>query len=171
MAFRFPILCNPIIATVFIATTTLPSAAQDNAPSKPPLSIFERLAGNTVTGYNTSGVNFTEYHSPDGRIFGFNAGRPAIDACWRTAGPDIVCYYYDRSRNTRRELCWRFEPVGEIGFKIYALGSSTIGAFRLEKGNPHNLTDQGQTWTCDAQMVDGAPSKPTQSILIPATYR
>ena len=163
MPARFHSLPHLVFASfIAFATGALPSTAQETAQPQRPLPLYEQLAGNTITGYTSEGVKFTEYHSPDGRIFGFNNGRPASDACWRTAGPNIVCYYYDRSRNTRRELCWRFEPVADIGFKIYFLDRPVTGALRLEKGNPYNLSDQGQAWTCDALMVENNFSRPTR---------
>ena len=37
------------------------------------------IAGNTLSGFNTSGVVFSEFHSPDGRILGHNNGTAVVD--------------------------------------------------------------------------------------------
>ena len=151
-------------ATVLLAFLQAPLAiAQDAVPPKrSALSLYERFAGNTVTGYNTSGTKFTEFHSPDGRIFGYNSGDPALDACWRTVGQDVVCYYYGKG-NVTGEFCWRFEPIDNLGYKIYATDSSLTGMVRVEAGNPHDLNDQGESWTCDALMSSAQP--PRQSVI------
>ena len=144
-----------------------PVIAQDKElPKHPSLSLYERFSGNTVTGYNTSGVKFTEFHSPDGRIFGYNSGEPAIDACWRTSGPDVVCYYYGKGHTIKGEFCWRFEPLGDLGYKIYSTDSPTIGMVKVEAGNPHELNDHGKSWTCDALMSKAAGADGP----IPASY-
>ena len=137
---------------------TSPAIAQDKElPKHPSLSLYERFSGNTVTGYNTGDVEFTEFHSPDGRIFGYNGGEPAINACWRTSEPDIVCYYYGEDHYIKGEFCWRFEPIGDLGYKLNSMDSSTIGMAKVEAGNPHNLNDHGKSWTCDALMSSARP--------------
>ncbi len=141
------------LAAFLTFAAALPLAAQETGQkARPTRSLFEQFAGNTVTGHNTSGVNFSEYHSPDGRIFGYNSGEPAIDACWRTNGPDTICYYYGKGERIVGEFCWRFDPVGDVGYKIRSTNSRTTGIARVEPGNPHGWTDQGQSWTCDRLM-------------------
>ncbi len=142
-----------------------PSVAQEAAPPKRSgPSLFERFAGNTVTGYNTSGNRFTEYHAPDGRIFGYNLGEAATDACWRTNGPNTVCYYYG-SGSITGEFCWQFEPVGDSGYKIYSTDDDITGFVQVEPGNPHGWTDQGQSWTCD-RLMSSAPQPSLAAALI-----
>lgn len=108
------------------------------------------LSGNTLTGFHDSGMSFTEYHAPDGRVFGFNGGEPAREACWRVRG-DAVCYGYGRGRITG-EFCWRFDRVGSVGYRIAHLTSGTKGIARLENGNPKNLSDHGEPWDCADQI-------------------
>ncbi len=149
-----PSLSLPIAVSMLIVAGFCPAGAQDGGRPKPAAStMYERLAGNTLTGRTSQGNNSTEYHSPDGRVFGFNWGRPNLNACWRTNGPGIVCYYYNDRQNGGHEACWRFEPVEDHGYKIHSLDSDTTGIYRIEPGNPHDLNDQGQSWTCDALMV------------------
>ncbi len=153
---------------VILIVALSPAIAQDSGlPKRPVSNLFQQFAGNTVSGYNSNGNKFTEYHSPDGRIFGYNWGRITLNACWRTNGPDIVCYYYDKGGETRNESCWRFEPVGESGYKIVGTNHDTTGMVYLEAGNPHDWNDQGQSWTCDALMVQA----PEQQIPAPEEAR
>ena len=108
------------------------------------------IGGNTLTGFHDSGMSFTEYHAPDGRVFGFNGGEPVQDGCWRVRG-DAVCYEYGRGRITG-SFCWRFDRAGPIGYRIAHLSSGTRGIARLEPGNPKNLSDNGRPWDCADQI-------------------
>lgn len=108
------------------------------------------IAGNTLTGFHDSGLSFTEYHAPDGRVFGYNAGEPVQDGCWRVRG-DAICYDYGRGRITG-SFCWRFDRAGRIGYRIAHLASATRGIARLEAGNPKNLSDNGKPWDCADQI-------------------
>lgn len=138
------------VTILFLTFWSMPLSAEDKntREDSPHLSLYQLFAGNTVTGYNTSGVKFSEYHAPDGRIFGHNSGEPAVDACWKTVGSDIVCYYYGGSQKIRGEFCWKFKSSGNNTFKIFSTDSPTTGAVFVEKGNPHNFTDHGKHWSC-----------------------
>ncbi len=115
-------------------------------------SLYERIANSTLTGWHTGGTASSEYHAADGRVFGYNNGEPNLNACWRTAGPDTVCYYYGKGRIIG-EFCWRLDPVEADGYRLTATdGSEATGLFRREDGNPYNFSDNGQHWTCDALM-------------------
>ena len=140
------------LAAIATVTVLRSAEAQDaKSPAEPHLSLYERLVGNTQTGHSTNNNNFIEFHAPDGRVYGFNFGKPTFNSCWRTIEPDTVCYYYDKGGETRRESCWRYEAVGDLGYKISARNGVT-GFVRVEQGNPHALTDHGKSWTCDALM-------------------
>ncbi len=148
---RFPVrLVRCSLATVAIGALFCSAEAQvpDNPKGTTP-SLYERLVGNTQTGHATNNNDFIEFHSPDGRVYGFNWGKPTFNSCWRTIEPDTVCYYYDKGGTTRRESCWRYEAVGDLGFKIESLNNGVTGVVRLEHGNPHDLTDHGKSWTCN----------------------
>jgi hypothetical protein len=105
------------------------------------------VSGNTLTGFNTSGVVFSEFHSPDGRIFGHNNSEVVVDGCWDIKN-DAICYYY--ARGTRPgTYCWRFDRAGPAGYGIASTESAVTGVVRLERGNPRGHSDQGVPWTCE----------------------
>lgn len=117
------------------------------------------VSGNTLTGYNTSGVVFSEYHAPDGRILGHNNSEVVVDGCWQVRD-DAVCYYY--ARGTRPGVfCWRFERAGPSGYSIASTESAVTGVTRLEPGNPRGHSDGGVPWACEG-LTSGLdhPSKP-----------
>ncbi len=124
--------------------------AQNAAVKKP--SLFDQIADSTLTGRHSGGVTSTEYHALDGRVFGYTNGEPNINACWRTNGQDVICYYYGKGWITG-EFCWRFERVASNGYRLTATdGTGATGLFLRESGNPHGLFDNGESWTCDALM-------------------
>jgi hypothetical protein len=110
------------------------------------------LTGNTLSGFNTSGVVFTEYHAPDGRVLGYNLGQPNEDACW-TIRQNAVCYYYPRGP-VAGEFCWLLEAKGPMGFSLRSLETTTTGVARLVSGNPSRLSDHDRPWTCHAHVSE-----------------
>lgn len=106
------------------------------------------IAGNTLSGFNTSGVVFSEFHSPDGRILGHNNGTPVVDGCWDVKD-DAVCYYYSAFRGRDATFCWRYDRAGPDGYRIASVETRVTGVARLESGNPHGHTDRGQPWACE----------------------
>lgn len=111
------------------------------------------VTGNTLSGFNDSGVVFSEFHSPDGRIFGHNNGEPVIEGCWDIKD-DAVCYYYSARRRGSATFCWRYDRAGAGGYRITSVDSRVTGVARHETGNPHNHTDRGQPWACEG-LVSG----------------
>lgn len=111
------------------------------------------IAGNTLSGYNTSGVVFSEYHAPDGRILGHNNGEAVVEGCWDVKD-DAVCYYYAAWRRRNATFCWRYDRAGAGGYRITSVDSRATGVARLEAGNPHNHSDRGQPWACEG-LVSG----------------
>lgn len=114
------------------------------------------LSGNTLSGYNTSGVVFSEYHAPDGRILGHNNGERVVEGCWDIRD-DGVCYYYARSRRPGT-FCWRYRRAGPQGFTLQSFDGAVTGVARLGSGNPGGYSDGGQSWTCDG-LVSGLKRK------------
>jgi hypothetical protein len=115
------------------------------------------LSGNTLSGYNTSGVVFSEYHAPDGRILGHNNGEPVVEGCWdiRDNG---VCYYYARSRRPGT-YCWRYGRAGSDGYRLQSFDHAVTGLARLDPGNPRGHSDGGHPWTCEglvSHLLDAA---------------
>ena len=90
--------------------------------------------GQHAHGFNSSGVVFSEFHAPDGRILGHNNSEVVVDGCWQVRN-DAICYYY--ARGTRPgTFCWRFERAGPTGYSIASVESAVTGVARLEAGNP-----------------------------------
>lgn len=116
-------------------------------------SLRSEIAGNTLSGFNTSGVVFSEFHAPDGRIFGHNNGEPVIQGCWDIKD-DAVCYYYSARRRGNGTFCWRYDRAGPNGYRITSTDTGVTGVARLEPGNPHGHSDRGQPWACEG-LVSG----------------
>ena len=115
------------------------------------------VSGNTLTGYNSSGVFFSEFHSPDGRVFGHNNGERVAEGCWAVRD-DAVCYYYAKGRLfAGGTFCWRMERAGADGYRIASVERDTTGAARRDQGNPRNHDDEGKPWVCEG-LVSEAPS-------------
>lgn len=119
--------------------------------------LLAEITGNTVTGYHSGGVYFSEYHAADGRVFGFNNAEPVEEGCW-TVKDDAVCYYYGRGTITGN-FCWRFDRAGAHGYRIRHTRSSSAGVARLEPGNPRNFSDNGREWTCEP-LMSNLPAQP-----------
>lgn len=110
-------------------------------------ALRDEISGHTLSGIHTGGVAFTEYHSPDGRVFGFNNGEPVVDGCWDVRR-DAVCYYYAQG-SIRGTFCWRMSRAGPDGYRIRSVETRAHGVARLERGNPQNHDDGGRAWTCE----------------------
>jgi hypothetical protein len=122
-------------------------------------SLRSEIAGNTLSGFNTSGVVFSEFHAPDGRLFGHNNGEPVVDGCWDLKD-DAVCYYYSARRRGNGTFCWRYDRAGADGYRIASVETPVTGIARLEPGNPHGHSDRGQPWVCEGLVSErGAGSR------------
>jgi hypothetical protein len=128
--------------------TVLALGALGAAETMTDRELLREVADTTLSGFHTGGVNFTEYHSPDGRILGYNNGEPVQDGCWRIRD-NAVCYYYPKG-SIRGDFCWRMERAGPDGYRIFSVETSAQGVARSERGNPRGLSDNGMPWTCDA---------------------
>jgi hypothetical protein len=105
------------------------------------------LSGNTVTGRHDDGMPYSEWHAPDGRVFGHNNRDPVEEGCWDIRG-DQVCYYYAEGR-IKGEFCWEFRKVGDSGFRLRSVGTGMQATGVLQRGNPHGHSDNGKPWTCE----------------------
>lgn len=149
-----------ILASFLVVSAVGPAIAQQAAqqPLPPPaqtegkpLSGAELRAlvtGNTVSGHHDSGMPYSEYHSPDGRVFGHNNHDPVKDGCWRVRG-DSICYSYE-SGKAPGLFCWRFYHAKDGNYRILLPATGTQGSAVVSKGNPENHTDNGKPWTCQA---------------------
>jgi hypothetical protein len=105
------------------------------------------ITGNTLTGRHASGMPYSEYHSPDGRIYGHNNHVPVRDGCW-VIRADEVCYTYEKGP-APGVFCWRFFRAPG-GYTILLPSTGTVGTAKLETGNPYRHDDGGEPWSCDA---------------------
>jgi len=108
----------------------------------------ELVTGNTIYGEHDNGMPYSEFHSPDGRIFGHNNNDPVKDGCWQIRG-DNVCYSYEGGA-VQGLFCWRIFKVAEGRYRILLPRTGTLGTAFVAKGNPHNFSDNGKPWTCQA---------------------
>ena len=113
-----------------------------------PDQLREEISDSTLTGFNTSGVFFSEYHAPDGRVLGHNNGVPVVDGCWAVRG-DAVCYYYNGQKTVASTFCWHYDRAGAQGYRITSLEGRVTGAARLERGNPRGHSAGGASWVCE----------------------
>lgn len=107
------------------------------------------VSGNTVTGRYAGGAPFSEWHAPDGRVYGHNNRDPVVEGCWDIRG-DQICYYYAGGIN-RGLFCWEYRKLGDAGVQLRQLSppvpSPALAV--VERGNPHAHSDNGKPWTCD----------------------
>ncbi len=121
--------------------------AEDDIPGG---QLREEISGHTLSGMHTGGVVFSEYHAPDGRVFGYNNGEPVVEGCWDIRR-DAVCYYYARG-SISGTFCWRMARAGSAGYRIRSVETRAHGVARLDPGNPQGHSDGGRPWTCEPLM-------------------
>lgn len=134
-------LAGAALASAMLAGS--PAGAQTLTGSE----LRAEISGNTLSGYNNSGVVFSEYHVPDGRVFGHNNGEMVFEGCWDIKN-DAICYYYAKSRRPGT-YCWRHDRAGSNGYRIRSTENAVTGVARLVSGNPYNHTDGGRAWVCE----------------------
>lgn len=117
-------------------------------------TLRKEIAGNTVTGVHDNGMRFSEFHSPDGRVFGHNNGEAVDKGCWDIKG-DAVCYYYSGG-SIQGTFCWDFVRAG-AGYALHLPRTGTRAVAILQPGNPHNFSDNGKPWTCEPLMSRATP--------------
>ncbi len=147
-----------VIAAFCIGAATDMACAQEQVPQAVPSTqlgqplngdeLRELVTGNTISGQHDNGMVYSEYHSPDGRIFGHNNFDPVKDGCWQVRG-DSVCYSY-QSGLAPGLFCWRFYKAAEGNYRIVLPNTGTAGSAIVAKGNPEHHTDNGKPWTCQA---------------------
>lgn len=136
------------------AMPPLAHAADDPAQQEMPTvkrvtgdELQREITGNTLTGRHASGMPYSEFHAPDGRIYGHNNNVPVRDGCW-VVRRDEVCYTYEKGP-APGVFCWEFFRA-QNGYTILLPTTGTIGTARLEQGNPHQHNNGGEPWSCDA---------------------
>jgi hypothetical protein len=107
------------------------------------------LSDATVTGRHDDGMPYSEWHAPDGRVFGHNNREPVDQGCWDIRG-DQVCYYYAGGA-IQGEFCWEFRKVTATGYRLKLMNRPTLTEATgvVQRGNPYGHTDNGKPWTCE----------------------
>jgi hypothetical protein len=109
------------------------------------------ISGNTMTGrHDVTGMPYSEYHLPDGRVFGHNNWDPVDQGCWDVRD-NMICYYYAGGK-VKGEFCWRFRQVTATGFRLELPATGTLATGILARGNPYNFSDNGKPWVCEPLM-------------------
>jgi hypothetical protein len=134
------------VAAVLAALPTPARAADEDVMSA--AEVVELLTGNTLTGRYNNGTPYSEYHAPNGVVYGHNNRRPVVNGCWEMRG-HLACYYYAEDRQ-RGPFCWSFRRLTSVGFQATLVDRDSVSIVAvLEKGNPRSHSDNGTPWTCE----------------------
>lgn len=116
-------------------------------------ALRREVSGMTIAGIHlNTRMKFSEFHAPDGRIFGHNGGAPVDHGCWDIQG-DEVCYYYAGQELPRGTWCWTFEKLANANeYKLFHARSDTTALANRVEGNPENWSDNGKPWQCTPLM-------------------
>jgi hypothetical protein len=139
-----------VLAAAFAALACLaaPAAAVDEGwGTMSGAELRAALSGNTMTGRHDDGMPYSEWHAPDGRVYGHNNRDPVEEGCWDIRGSQ-VCYYYAQGR-IKGEFCWEFRKVSDSGFRLRSVSTGMEATGILQRGNLHGHTDNGKPWTCE----------------------
>lgn len=145
--FSLALLAGPALAQQALPPQPMPRATIEGKPLTGD-ELRALVTGNTVSGRHDSGMPYSEFHSPDGRVFGHNNHDPVRDGCWQVRG-DSVCYSYARGKAPGL-FCWQFYHASDGNYRILLPSSGTMGSATVARGNPEQHTDNGKPWTCQA---------------------
>lgn len=144
-----------VLSFLLLGMLSIPVAAAEDAARQPTPTIQRvtgdelqrEVTGQTLTGRHATGMPYSEYHSPDGRIYGHNNHVPVRDGCW-VVRRDEICYTYEKGP-APGVFCWQFFRA-QSGYTILLPETGTIGTAKLEPGNPHKWDNGGEPWSCEA---------------------
>jgi hypothetical protein len=139
---------HDVLTVALAAMVSAPAFAADDENLMTASEVRELLMGNTLTGRYSNGNSYSEYHHPDGRVFGHNNRKPVENGCWEMRA-NLACYYYQEDKQ-RGPFCWSFRRVGGLGIRATFVDREgwEIVAI-LQKGNPHGHSDNGKPWACE----------------------
>jgi hypothetical protein len=136
-----------IAALIPLVVGAMSAWASEPRPIVPGEEMRRILSGNTMSGRHDTGMPFSEWHSPDGRVFGHNNHEAVDRGCWDIRG-DAVCYYYSGG-TVRGAFCWTFRRVTDNGFKLRSVENGLNAVGILTDGNTYSHTDNDKPWTCE----------------------
>jgi hypothetical protein len=142
-------MIRPLSILCLLLALMTPARAADGWGDVDGEDLRKLLSGNTVTGRHDDGMPYSEWHAPDGRVFGHNNRERVDRGCWDIRG-DQVCYYYAGGSITG-EFCWAFRKITASGYRLKLMNrpSRTEASGVLQTGNPHGHTDNGKPWACE----------------------
>ncbi|MGL4241409.1 MAG: hypothetical protein ACRCTI_09900 [Beijerinckiaceae bacterium] len=136
-----------LLAVALATAASLPAAAADDSRMTAD-EVRELLSGNTLTGRYNNGNPYSEFHTPEGIVYGHNNRKPVERGCWEMRG-DEACYYYAEDRQ-RGPFCWSFRRIGVVGYQATLRDKEHIFIIAvLQKGNPHGHSHNGKPWSCE----------------------
>lgn len=145
--------------SLLVVFAAAPARAEEAWGDMTGAELRKTLSGNTLTGRHDDGMPYSEWHAPDGRVFGHNNRDPVVEGCWDVRANQI-CYYY-AGGSIQGEFCWEFRRVTATGFRLKLMGrpSGMEASGVLQSGNPHGHSDNGKPWTCEPlqSRLPGAP--------------
>ena len=142
-----------------IALTMLTAMAEDDLPVIEGEALRQILSDNTVTGQHDTGMPYSEWHAPDGRVFGHNNREPNDNACWDIRG-DAVCYYYAGGL-IKGVFCWTFRRITEDGYRLRSEENETRASGIRQAGNPYGFSDNGKPWKCEPLSSQNLTPRPS----------
>jgi hypothetical protein len=136
-----------LLLAVVVLTVAPRAIALDEHPLVKEENLRDLISDNTVTGRHDTGMAYSEWHAPDGRVYGHNNYVANEEACWDVRG-DAICYYYAGGA-ARGTFCWTFRKISETGYRLQSVESGLGAAGLLQGGNPYQFTDNGKPWKCE----------------------
>jgi hypothetical protein len=134
------------LAALFLLSQVSAQATEDN-PSLKGDALRIMVSGHTITGRHDDGMSYSEWHAPDGRVFGHNNRKPNDQACWDIRDNSVCYYYADGGRP--RTSCWSYRKISDTGYRLILVRNGFGATGIWQAGNPHNHSDNSKTWTCE----------------------
>ena len=119
------------------------------------------ISDSTVTGRHDTGMPYSEWHAPDGRVLGHNNRVANDNACWDIKD-NAVCYYYNGGVS-KGVFCWAFSRVSETGYRLRSVESGITATGLWQAGNPHDHSDNGKPWSCEPLSSHNMTPRPHNS--------
>jgi hypothetical protein len=132
------------MACLAMLALPMPAKALDEGGDLTSEQLRELFVGKTFTGLMGTGMPFSEYYAPDGRILGHNDHVPVTDGCWEIVGGEM-CYSYG-VKPDRRTYCWAFRKRGQT-IAIVHRERGVEGLGRMEEGNGKGW-GAAKAWSC-----------------------
>jgi hypothetical protein len=134
------------VIAVFLAGM-LSAGASEESKDLSGSELRKLISDSTVTGRHDTGMPYSEWHAPDGRVLGHNNRVANENACWDIKD-NAVCYYYNGGVS-KGVFCWAFSRVSDTGYRLRSLESGINATGLWQTGNPYDHSDNGKPWSCE----------------------